>query len=145
MAGGDMLSYASSMFTAVMVVGLALAGCAGGPQVSGVCLDDSQGCVDKRVSLVNQMASDPNRSWINRPGSAAEHHSGVRLFAYQRTKDQLSCDELARGIADLGNAKQVLASGPPPGGSAERTNAVKAMTDDVRAQLERQRKKKGCA
>ncbi len=140
-----MVHHASSLLTAVMVMGLALAGCANGPPTSGVCVDDSQGCVDKRVSLVNSMASDPSRNWINRPGSAAEHHTGVRLFAYQKTKDQLSCEELAKGVTDLGAAKQVLANGPPPGGSAERTNAVKAMTDDVRAQLDRLRKKKGCA
>ena len=146
MMGGDMAQFASSMLTAAMVLGLALAGCAGGPQSSGaVCLDDSQGCIDKRVALVDSMAGDPNRSWIGRPGSAEEHHSGVRLFAYQRTKDHLSCEELAKGIADLGAAKQTLAGGPPPGGSAERTNAVKAMTEDVRAQLQRQKKKKGCA
>ena len=144
MAGGIM-AHLSSLLTAAMVLGLALAGCANGPQTSGVCLDDTQSCVDKRISLVNDMASDPGRSWINRPGWPAEHHTGVRLFAYQKTKDQLTCDELAKGIADLGAAKEVLASGPPPGGSAERTNAVKAMTEDVRTQLERQRKKKGCA
>lgn len=136
---------ASSLLTAAMVLGLALAGCANGPETGAVCLDDSQGCVDRRLSLVNAMTNDPGRAWIGRPASASEHHSGVRLFAYQKTKDQLTCEELAKGIADLGEAKSVLAGGPPPGGSAERTNAVKAMTDDVRAQLERQQKKKGCA
>lgn len=140
-----MVHLASSTLTAVTVLGLALAGCAGGPQSGGPCLDDSASCVDKRVALVNTMASDPNRSWIGKPGSASEHYSGVRLFAYQKTKDQLTCDELAKGIADLGQAKESLASGPPPGGSAERNNTVKAMTDDVRGQLEKQRKKKGCA
>jgi hypothetical protein len=140
-----MVRIASSTLTAVMVLGLALAGCAGGPQAGGPCLDDSAGCVDKRVALVNTMASDPNRSWIGKPGSASEYYSGVRLFAYQKTKEQLSCEELAKGIADLGAAKESLAKGPPPGGSAERNNTVKAMTDDVRGQLEKQRKKKGCA
>lgn len=140
-----MVRAASSFLTAVTVLGLLLAGCAGGPQVGGPCLDDSAGCVDKRVALVNSMASDPNRSWIGKPGSASEHYSGVRLFAYQKTKEQLSCDELAKGIADLSSAKQSLANGPPPGGSAERNTTVKAMTDDVRGQLEKQRKKKGCA
>lgn len=142
-----MVRAASSFLTALTVVGgLALAGCAGGPQVTGgPCIDDSEGCVGKRVALVNTMASDPNRSWIGKPGSASEHYSGVRLFAYQKTKEQLTCDELAKGIADLGQAKAMLAKGPPPGGSAERNTTVKAMTEDVRGQLEKQRKKKGCA
>jgi hypothetical protein len=146
MTGGDMIHHASSVLSVAMVLGLALAGCANGPQSSGnACLDDSQGCIDQRVSMVNSMAGDPGRSWIGRPATHQEHQSGVRLFAYQKTKDQLSCDELKKGIAEMGEAKQALAGGPLPGVTAERNNMVKAMTEDVRGQLERQKKKKGCA
>lgn len=131
--------------SAVAAIGLALAACATGGEIAGdPCLDDSGGCVDRRVALVNAMVADPQRHWVNEPASRQMHASGVRLFAYQATKDKMSCQELAAGLREMKEVKLALGTGPAAGMSAERGNLVKAMADDVAAQLLRSFKGRHC-
>ena len=125
--------------------GLLLAACVTGGEIAGEpCLDDSGGCVDRRIAVLDAMVADPQRHWVNEPASRQMHASGIRLFAYQATKDKMSCQELSAGLREMKEVKLALGSGPAPGMSAERGNLVKAMADDVAEQLHKTRKAKHC-
>lgn len=129
---------------AIVAVGVVVAACALG--VGGgegePCLEDSPACVQLRVGMVNAMASDPQRSWIQEAPSRVTIASGIRLFAYAKTQATLSCDELAAGIREMEAAQRTLAQGKLPGQSAERHNQVKALTADTHASLSQTRRKK---
>lgn len=132
-----------STLLSTLLVGLLIASCAGGPQLAGEpCLDDSPACIEARTTLVSGMVGDPGRTWIGTPASARTHASGVRLFAYRSTRDKLSCAELAAALGDLAAAKASLAKGRPTGVTAERHHQVMALTDEVRADLDKTRRRK---
>jgi hypothetical protein len=127
-----------------MVAASVLTGCAGfNPEESaGPCLKDTKACIAERTALVRKMSSDPTRAWIGEPVGLSMTASGVRLFAYQNVRDKLSCDELAKAVAELDQAKQALAAGPQAGQTMLRHNEIKAMTDDVRLSLATSRSKR---
>jgi hypothetical protein len=125
-------------------LGLAtIAGCSGGPS-NGACLDDSQACIESRTASYNAMVADPSKAWINEQPTREVYASGVRQFAWRSSRDRLSCEELAAGLRDMAAAKASLSQGHLPGSSAERNNQVKALTDDVAAELSGAAKKKRC-
>ena len=41
--------------------------------------------------------ADKSRSWVKQPATAEAYASGVRLFALNKKRKELSCDELASG------------------------------------------------
>ena len=122
----------------------AVAGCSNGPAASGACLDDSKACIESRTAAYNSMVGDPTKAWMGEQPTREVYASGVRQFAWRTSKDKLSCEELAAGLRDLANAKASLSQGHIPGSSAERNNQVKALTDDVVADLSRTAKAKRC-
>ncbi len=80
--------------------GLLLAGCAGsndiGPQPAGLrCVDDSSHCISQREKVFDSYMADKSRSWVKQPAGPHAYASGVRLFALNKRRKELSCDELA--------------------------------------------------
>ncbi|MEO0620117.1 MAG: hypothetical protein AAFZ01_12675 [Pseudomonadota bacterium] len=141
------MRFLSTFLNASCVLGFAaavLAGCAStqGPPVA-TCLDDSQSCVSQRRATLNAMLADPQRKWVSaRPGPRV-YATGVRLFAWRKTKAQLSCGELQAGIAETGRARQTLA-GPMGGASRTRIGQIIALSDDVNGELKKVARGKRC-
>jgi len=147
MTNGSTLWRVSGALNGCMTVGLAavlLSGCATGnaPTVA-TCLDDSSACVSKRKATLNSMLADPNRTWVARKPGPAVYATGVRLFAWRRTRDQLTCRELRSGIAETGAARQTLSRGVN-GASKTRLGQIVALSDDVNAELKRTSRGKKC-
>lgn len=89
---------------AILVVALALAGCAGGDDGGAIalgkgqsCVDDSSTCIQERSQALNGLMADKSKSWMRQSPPPAAYASGVRLFAYKQQKRQLSCEELTLG------------------------------------------------
>lgn len=132
---------------ALILAAAGMSACSGiGPgSASGEpCLDDSEACIKQRTAMVEAMVADPQRSWIGQPVSRATVASGIRMFAYQNVMDGLACPQLGAGMQELLAAKQSLTQGRVGGQSAERHNQVKALTDDVHAQMTQLAKKRSC-
>ena len=72
-------------------------GC-GGPNVgtsSGLtCVDDSPHCIERRQQTLSYLVDSNDRAWIKAHPPAEAYASGVRLFALQRKKKELTCEEL---------------------------------------------------
>ncbi|HEX9882202.1 MAG TPA: hypothetical protein VGA65_06810 [Hyphomicrobium sp.] len=83
-----------------LLVIAALVGC-GGPNVgtsSGLtCVDDSPHCIERRQQTLSYLVDSNDRAWIKAHPPAEAYASGVRLFALQRKKKELTCEELAHG------------------------------------------------
>ncbi len=78
-----------------------LFGC-GGPTVGTssaglTCVDDSAGCIESRQRTLSYLVDTNDRTWIKAHPPAEAYASGVRLFALQRKKKELTCEELALG------------------------------------------------
>ncbi|MEO1207362.1 MAG: hypothetical protein AAFV45_13640 [Pseudomonadota bacterium] len=105
-----------AILTAVCgVLACALPGCAGGPSkaignpAEGLnCIDDSARCVAKRQATLRYYMASPDRNWIRQRPDGAAYASGVRLFAYKRQKDKLSCSELKSGVNEANGAPRAL-------------------------------------
>ncbi|MEL7544345.1 MAG: hypothetical protein AAGJ70_11280 [Pseudomonadota bacterium] len=141
------MRFLSNVFNASCVLGFAavvLTGCASTQgTVVATCIDDSQACISKRRATLNAMLADPQRRWVStRPGPRV-YATGVRLFAWRRTKTKLSCGELNAGIAETGRARQTLAA-PMPGASKTRIGQIIAMSDDVNSELKKAARGKRC-
>lgn len=78
------------------------------PMAGLSCVDDSPGCIQKRQRTLSYMTSDPSRAWVRQTPSAHAYASGVRLFAFKKTKTNLTCDELKIGSNEASNAARVL-------------------------------------
>lgn len=128
------------------VLALALGACSLGLQGGGEgpCLTDGPDCVQQRVGLVNAMAADPSRGWIGQPPSRAMIASGVRQFAYLKVQATLTCPQLSAGVREMDASLRAMAAGPVAGQSTERAGQIKALTADVRGQLTRTGRGKGC-
>jgi hypothetical protein len=89
----------------------ALVGC-GGPNVgtsSGLtCVDDSPHCIERRQQTLSYLVDSSDRAWIKAHPPAEAYASGVRLFALQRKKKELSCEELAMGRSEAERAPGIL-------------------------------------
>lgn len=93
-----------------------LCGCAFGtatissPLAGLSCVDDSLDCVQKRKATLSYMTNDPTRAWVRQSPTPLAYASGVRLFAFKKTKSELSCDELKIGHMEADAAPKVLRS-----------------------------------
>jgi len=90
----------------------ALIGC-GGPEVGTssaglTCVDDSAGCIERRQRTLTYLVDANDRSWIKAHPPAEAYASGVRLFALQRKKKELTCEELAYGRNEADRAPGIL-------------------------------------
>jgi hypothetical protein len=90
----------------------ALAGCGGttvGTSNAGLtCVDDSADCIERRQQTLSYLVDANDRSWIKVHPPAEAYASGVRLFALQKKKKELSCDELALGRGEAERAPGIL-------------------------------------
>ena len=101
------------------ILALALAGC-GAPDLSVstgsglTCVDDSPTCVTRRQQTLRHLVDAPDRAWIKSHPPPEAYASGVRLFAMQSKKKELTCDELAHARNEADKAPGVLRG---PGGA----------------------------
>jgi hypothetical protein len=90
----------------------ALLGCEGpnvGTSSAGLtCVDDSADCIARRQQTLSYLIDANDRSWIKAHPPAEAYASGVRLFALQRKKKELTCEELALGRNEAEKAPGVL-------------------------------------
>ncbi len=89
-----------------------LLGC-GGPNVGTssaglTCVDDTADCVERRQQTLSYLVDANDRSWIRAHPPAEAYASGVRLFALQRKKKELTCEELAYGRNEADKAPGIL-------------------------------------
>jgi hypothetical protein len=90
-----------------------LLGC-GGPNVgvsssTGLtCVDDSPDCIARRQKTLSHLVDTNDRGWIKAHAPAEAYASGVRLFALQKKKKDLTCEELAYGHNEAEKAPRVL-------------------------------------
>lgn len=108
-AAGRMSNWAAFKLGGGLVL---LAGCAVGESPidsAGLsCIDDSPRCIAERQATLTQYVSDPERRWVRQPATPSAYASGVRLFAYKKTKASLTCDELAHGKREADGAAASL-------------------------------------
>jgi len=123
------------------------AGCANkSPQIgiasAGLnCLDDSPRCIERRQAALRSLLADKQRVWVQRPPTAEAYASGVRLFAYKKTKKSLTCPELGVGVREASAARASLRSA-----SSRLTPAQIArgamLGDEVSRELAREKKRR---
>lgn len=95
---------------------LALAGCAGSepavqaPGLGLSCVDDSSHCISQREKAFDALMADKSRSWVKQGATAEAYASGVRLFALNKKRKDLTCDELAFGKREADAGPGVLRS-----------------------------------
>jgi hypothetical protein len=90
----------------------ALVGC-GGPSIGTssaglTCVDDSPDCIERRQQTLSYLVDTNDRDWIKAHPPAEAYASGVRLFALQRKKKELTCEELAHGRNEAEKAPSIL-------------------------------------
>jgi hypothetical protein len=94
-----------------LLIVAALVGC-GGPNIgtsSGLtCVDDSPKCIERRQQTLSYLVDSKDRAWIRAHPPVAAYASGVRLFALQRKKKELTCEELALGRSEAEKAPGLL-------------------------------------
>ncbi|HRD74647.1 MAG TPA: hypothetical protein PK264_01715, partial [Hyphomicrobiaceae bacterium] len=78
------------------------------------CVDDSKRCVDERSLALKALMADKDKRWLREPSTPAAHASGVRLFAMQQRKRELTCEELALAKREADRAPAELRG---PGGA----------------------------
>lgn len=74
------------------------------------CVDDSPVCIDRRQAALRALLSDRQRSWVHQNPTPSAYASGVRLFAYKKSKKSLTCPELNVGIREAKAARASLRS-----------------------------------
>lgn len=105
------------------------------------CVDDSPKCIDRRQAALRSLLSDKQRVWIQRPPTPEAYASGVRLFAFKKSKKSLTCSELDAGIREAQGARPSLR-----GASNRFTSAQVArgamLGDEVARELTRERSRR---
>lgn len=89
----------------------AIAACSGSSVGTGsglTCVDDSPGCVERRQRTLRYLIEDNDRAWIKARPPAEAYASGVRMFAMQKKKRELSCEELKYARAEADRAPGIL-------------------------------------
>ena len=92
----------------------ALSGCSNSPSADSAprlglsCVDDSSHCISQREKAFDQLMADKSRSWVKQPATPEAYASGVRLFALNKKRKELSCDELASGRREADAGPGVL-------------------------------------
>jgi hypothetical protein len=84
------------------------------------------------------LVEDPQRRWIGNPQPAAEYAEGVRLFAYRVLRTQLSCEELALGLAEI-DAAAAAYRRPVPGVTPDQARRVRVLSGEVAKELKAER------
>ena len=103
------LILASCAAGAFLAVGCAAKAPSGGLVATGLnCIDDSAACIAHRQTALRILMNDRQRTWIHRPPTAEAYASGVRLFAYKKSKKALTCGELGIGIREASGARVSL-------------------------------------
>ncbi len=90
------------------------------------------------MAQLKALIDNPDRSWIGKPETPADHATGTRLFAYRALHAKLSCEELTRAIDELAEAGNTF-SAPPPSISAQKANQVRALNAAVETELRAER------
>jgi hypothetical protein len=78
------------------------------PRAGLSCVDDSAHCIGQRQSALKHLVAQQDKSWMKQPATADAYASGVRLFAFKKTKRTLSCDELSHAKKEADAGPQVL-------------------------------------
>lgn len=124
-----------------------LAGCAGKSPEIGItsaglnCIDDSPLCIERRQAALRAMLDDKQRVWVQRTPTAEAYASGVRLFAFKKTKHQLTCPELGVGIREASGARQSLRSASSRLSSAQVARGA-MLGDEVARELTREKNRR---
>lgn len=74
------------------------------------CVDDTPVCIDRRQAALRALLSDRQRAWVHQRPSPSAYASGVRLFAFKKSKKTLTCPELGMGIREAKGARASLRS-----------------------------------
>lgn len=86
---------------------------------------------------------DKSRGWVARPATAGTYASGVRLFAFMKLKRQLSCRELASGLAEAQQARSVLRAAKASLTPAQISRGA-LLGDEVASHMQREMRRRGC-
>ena len=108
------------------------------------CIGDSSKCISRRQTALNVMLVDGSRAWVYEVPSGSAYLSGVRAFAFQKTKDALSCQELQHGMMEMAAAPSVLARDDPSGGDRAQLSRAKILSASVHRDLAK-RYRKNCS
>lgn len=136
--------WASSLTCVLALMTCALVGCSKSSPGIGIaatglnCIDDSPTCIDRRQAALRALLSDPQRTWVQRPPTAEAYASGVRLFAYKKSKKQLTCPELTVGIQEASGARSSLRSAASRLTSAQIARGA-MLGDEVSRELTREK------
>ena len=142
---------ASASALAMMILAGLLAGCAGSnapPQLETAargpaCLNDSQRCVSIRHARLARLQADRSFGWVFDPDNKAHFATGVKLFAYDLGRKDMTCDQLGHGIEETADAKKWLKK-QQPGISPEQLIRARLLNDDVHTRLRKTHRRKGC-
>ncbi|MFN3867798.1 MAG: hypothetical protein ACK4MF_01890 [Hyphomicrobiaceae bacterium] len=116
---GGALQVRNAALTVTLAIAALIGGCAVAeapePLASGSmsCLDDSPACIAQRQAALRHLVSRSDRHWVRDTASVEAYASGVRLFAFQKKKAELTCDELMAGRREADAADATLRG---PGG-----------------------------
>lgn len=114
------------------------------PVAAGLgCVDDSQGCRNRRQVALNALLADKSKAWIRQPSDAAAYASGVRLFAFKKRKRELSCAELKIGQLEAKAARATLQTAKDRLTTAQIARGA-LLGDEVDRELARERRKRRC-
>jgi hypothetical protein len=101
---------------ASMVAAASLAACSNtqvqdtSPRLGLSCVDDSAHCISQREKAFDQLMADKSRAWVKQPATPEAYASGVRLFALNKKRRELNCDELAAGKREADAGPGILRS-----------------------------------
>lgn len=107
------------------------------------CVDDSQGCRNRRRAALEALLADNSKAWIRRPADAEAYASGVRLFAFKKRKRELSCAELRIGQLEAKAARATLQTAKDRLTTAQIARGA-LLGDEVDRELGRERRKRRC-
>ena len=130
-----------------LLVPLATAGCSTNSPELGItsaglkCIDDTPTCINRRQAALRALLSDPQRTWVQRTPSVDAYASGVRLFAYKKSKKSLTCPELEAGIREASGARGRLRTASGRLSPAQIARGA-MLGDEVARELTRERKRR---
>jgi hypothetical protein len=95
--------------SALMTAACGSAGGGLGEQSAGLkCVDDSPQCISQRQQVLSTYMADRSHAWIAEPAEPHAYASGVRMMAFSKKRQELSCDELVRAKNEADRAPQAL-------------------------------------
>lgn len=107
------------------------------------CIDDSPHCVGQRQATLEAMVADRQRTWVKQAPTPAAHASGVRLFAFRRTKAKLTCAELSHGRREAAAAPSALRG--QPGLTPAQVSRASLFAAEVQRELAAEMHRRRCA